>query len=422
MKLVSTLSRGSWLALGVTLAVGAVTVGGASPAFAKKEKAPEAAKAPSYKLGKEFRAAIAPAQAAIKASDFPGAKTKLDAADAAAVAPDEKYVASAVRLELGTAMKDPATQSKAVYGMIASGSAPAADLPKLNFYAGSFAYNAGDYPNAQRYLGEAARLGYSGTDATLLLAESYFKTNQVPNGLAQVERAVAVETAAGRKAPEAWYARAASVAYKSKMIGEVAKWTRMQVKAYPSVENWRSALVIYRDSQKMEGQQMLDLFRLMRATKSLKGERDYFEYAAAATERGLPGEAKAVIEEGYTSGTVPKNSRAVGEMLTMASGKISADRASLAGSERQAGTAANGRLAANTADAYLGYGDDAKAIALYRTALQKGQVDVDAVNTRLGIALARSGQKEEARKVFSTVKGTRADVAAYWLLWMDSTV
>jgi hypothetical protein len=415
MKLVSTLS------LGVALSLGMVAVTGTAPAVAaKKEKAPAAAPAPNFKLGKAFRAAIGPAQAAVKAGNFAAAKTAIDAADAAATVPDEKYVASAVRLELATAQKDPAAQSKAVYGMLASGSAPAADLPKLNFYAGNFAYNAGDYPNAVRYLTEADRLGNKTTDVLLLLAEAHFKSNQVPTGLSAVERAIAGETAAGRKAPESWYQRAASVSYKAKLNGEVAKWTRAQVRAYPTAENWRSALVTFRDSQKMEGQPMLDLFRLMRTTKSLKGERDYFEYAAAASERGLPGEAKAVIEEGFTLGTVPRSSRAVNEILTMSSGKVAGDRASLAGSERQAGSAANGRLAANTADAFLGYGDDAKAITLYRTALQKGQVDTDAVNTRLGIALARSGQKEEARKVFTTVTGARAEIAKFWMLWLDT--
>jgi hypothetical protein len=412
---------GSTLSLGAALALGFVAIGGAAPAFAKKEKE---AKAPAVgAMSKEVRAAAGAAQTAIKAGDFVTAAAKIDEADAVSKTPYEKYISAKIRLEMGLAKKDTAIQAKGVYGVIASGAATADELPQFNFYAGQFAYQAADYPNAIRYLSEADRLGYkNATDALLLLAESYFKTNQVKLGTAQVDRAIAAETKAGRKAPEAWFSRAASVAYKAKMTDEVAKWTRAQVKAYPSVENWRSALVTYRDAQKMDGQPMLDLFRLMRVTKSLKGERDYFEYAAAATERGLPGEAKAVIDEGFASGTVPKGSRAVNEMLTMASGKVAGDRAALAGSEKQAGAAANGRLAANTADAYLGYGEDAKAVALYRTALTKGQIDVDAVNTRLGIALARSGQKDEARKAFEMVKGPRADIAAFWLLWMETTV
>jgi hypothetical protein len=415
MKLVSTLS------LGIALALGLGTVAATAPVHAaKKEKAAPAAAGPSYKLGKEFRAAAAPLQKAIEAKDVAAARAALPAASAAASTPDEKYVAGQFHVNVGGMANDTKLQAEGVRAMLASGfSSP--DVPKLNFFAGSFAYNSGDYAAAQRYLVEADRLGYKGTDGLLLLAESYFKTNQVQVGLPYVDKAIASEASAGRKAPESWYQRAASVSYKAKLTGEVAKWTRAQVRAYPTSENWRSALVTYRDSQRLDGQPMLDLFRLMRATKSLKGERDYFEYASAATERGLPGEAKAVIDEGFVLGTVPKGSRAIGEMLTMASSKVPSDRASLATSEKQAGSSANGRLAANTADAYLGYGDDAKAISLYRTALQKGQVDTDAVNTRLGIALARSGQKDEARKLFTSVTGARAEIAKFWLLWLDTT-
>jgi hypothetical protein len=399
--------------------MGTVGLTAAAPVqAAKKEKAPAG---PSYNLGKEFRAGIGPAQAAIKAGDFATAEAGLAATEALAVQPDEKYILNAVRLELAGAKKDPAGQAKAIDGMIASGSAPAADLPRLNFYAGNFAYQANDFAKATQKLGEADRLGYNNNDMYLLLAEAYFKQNRVPEGLPFVEKAIAASAATGQKAPENWYSRAASVAYKAKLSNDVGKWTRMQVKAYPTAENWRSALATYRDSAKLEGQAQLDLMRLMRVTKSLAGERDFFEYASMATDRALPGEAKASIEEGFASGAVPKTSRAVNEILTLATGKIAADRASLVASEKQASSAATGKQAKGTADGFLGYGEDAKAIALYQLALQKGGVDADEVNTRLGIAQARSGQKEAARATFAKVAGARAEIARFWTLWLDTT-
>ena len=81
------------------------------------------------------------------------------------------------------------------------------------------------------------------------------------------------------------------------------------------------------------------------------------------------------------------------------------------------------RVASATADAYLAYGQDAKAIALYKTALTKGGVDVDAVNTRMGIAMVRSGDKVGARTAFMAVKGAaRTEIAAFWMLWLDQQV
>jgi hypothetical protein len=257
----------------------------------------------------------------------------------------------------------------------------------------------------------------------LLLAEANFKSNNIPAGLALVEKAIAASTSAGTKPPESWYARASSVAYKAKLNSESAKWTREQVRAYPTKDNWRSALVVYRDSAQRDGNLNLDIFRLMRLTKSLAGERDYYEFASLATERGLPGEAKSIIDEGLATSAVPTASRALNELRGMASAKIAGDQASLAATEKQAAASANGRVASATGDAYLAYGQDAKAIALYKTALTKGGVDVDAVNTRMGIAMTRSGDKAGARAAFSSVKGpARADIAAFWLLWLDQQV
>jgi Flp pilus assembly protein TadD len=71
-----------------------------------------------------------------------------------------------------------------------------------------------------------------------------------------------------------------------------------------------------------------------------------------------------------------------------------------------------------TGDAYLGYGEWAKAAELYRAALTKSGVDASLTNLRLGIALARSGDKAGATAAFNAVTGTRADIAKYWLLYL----
>ena len=413
MKLVST------LALGTALVFGTATVAIAQ----KKPKAAAVAPAFSPKLSSEFRKAAQPVDAALKAGDNAAATAGLAAADAAATTADDKYVAGQFRLSLANKTNDLPMQARAIDQIVASGSAGAtADMPKLRFYGGQLAYQANNFPKAIQELTEADRLGYKDGDILIVLADAHFKANQIAPGLAAADRAVQAKIAAGQKAPESWYARSASVAYKAKNMTEASRWTREQVRAYPTAQNWRSALIIYRDGGKLDGNVSLDLYRLMRATKSLDGERDYFEYAALASERGLPGEAKAVIDEGMAAGKIPASSRPLAELRTSANGKVAADRASLATSERSAAGAANGRLAANTADAYLAYGDDAKAVGLYRTALTKGGADADAINTRLGIALARSGDKAGARAAFAAVTGPRSEVAKFWMLYLDTQV
>lgn len=406
-------------ALGLVLAMGVAAPMALSPALAAKEKKEKAPPQKQWQLSKEFRAAYAPADAAVKAN-APDALAKIDAVVALAKTADEKYASSALRLTLGQVTKDAKLQYDGVVGMIASGSAGEADLPRLSYAAGQLAYQANNMADAKTYLADAIRLGTTDVSARLLLAEANFKTGDTAQGLTALQGAVDAEAAAGRKAPVEWYGRGAGMAYKAKMMADTAKWTRAQVAAYPSGENWRSALVIFRDGSKLDNQAMLDLFRLMHDTKALAGERDFFEYASLATLSALPGEAKSVIEEGFASGAVSKASRAVNERLTDANNRIAADRASVIADEKRAASAPDGRLAANTGSAFLAYGENAKAIALFRLAQQKGNIDADTVNTRLGIALARSGQKDAAREAFKAVTGpARKDIADFWLLWLD---
>ena len=72
------------------------------------------------------------------------------------------------------------------------------------------------------------------------------------------------------------------------------------------------------------------------------------------------------------------------------------------------------------ADAYYGYGDYAQAIELYRAALTKTGADKDLVNLRIGMALARSGDKVGATAAFGAAGGAQAEVAKLWLAYLTT--
>ena len=138
-----------------------------------------------------------------------------------------------------------------------------------------------------------------------------------------------------------------------------------------------------------------------------------------ALDLGIPWESKAVLNEGKTAGKIAAGNATASGLLAAANTSIGNEGA-LTGLETRAKAAANGKLANSTADAYLGSGNWAKAVELYRVALQKGSVDADAVNTRIGIALANSGDKAGAKTAFETVKTPPRDgIAAMWLLFLD---
>ncbi len=408
MKLVSSLA----------LAAALVTAAVAVPAIAK-EKAPAAAPSPLLDLSKEFRAPAGAVQKALGAKDFAAAAAAMPAAEAAATKPADKYYAGLFRYQLSSGLKDDKGMTAGILAMLNSGVAPAEQAGALNLHLGRDAYFTKDYAKAGTYLAEAIRIGKVTPDTYIIAADANFKQKLFPAGLAYAEQGIAAQKATGQPVQEDWYNRGLAAAYNAKLPLETVKWSSMLVQAYPTATNWRSALVLYRDSKALDPQITLDVYRLMRATKSIAGERDYFDYAAIANERGLPGETKAVVDLAIASDAKLATSKNLAELRSTAAPKIAPDHASLPASEKAAAAAPTGRGAMNTADAYLSYGEDAKAIALYRLALQKGGVDADAVNTRLGIALARSGDKDAARAAFASVKGVRAEIAGLWTIFLD---
>src|SRR3546814_15879106 len=141
----------------------------------------------------------------------------------------------------------------------------------------------------------------------------------------------------------------------------------------------------------MDDQATLDLMRLMRAAGAMKGEADYLEYANSAYMKGLPGEAKAVIDEGIAKKMLNPGKQTFAELSRLSAGKVSADKASIPKLATQAKSAANGKPAPGTADAYPGYADYATAARPSQLALQPAAVEAPTGKPRVAPALARAG-------------------------------
>ncbi|MGL4543067.1 MAG: hypothetical protein ACRCUI_11210, partial [Polymorphobacter sp.] len=140
-----------------------------------------------------------------------------------------------------------------------------------------------------------------------------------------------------------------------------------------------------------------------------------------ASNRGLPGEAKMALDDGIAKGMLTPSKPFVKELSAISTPKIAADKASLPGLAKEAAKAANGKLALSTGDAMYGYGQYAEAAAMYKLALSKGGIDADTAQIRLGMVLAKSGDKAGAEAAFKAVAGAgpRATLAQYWLIWLS---
>lgn len=413
MKFVST------MALGFALALGATSMVGTSAAIAKEK----AAKPGNFKLSEPVRNAVAAAQKALAANDAATAGTQIATAKAAATTPDEKYVVGSISYDLGRKTNNNAMQLEGIDAMLASGKVDAAQQPNFYLAQGQLAYQAKQYAKADAALSQAVQLGVSDANAYALLIETKAQAGKPVEAVEALQAVVAKQKAAGQAVPAEWYGRGLSIALsakakdpatQAKLATAATQLSQSWIEAYPTKTNWRDTLVIYRDLNRIDADQELDLNRLMRTAGALKGERDYMDYVQA-TYLKFPAEAKAVLEEGQAAGFVNLNAGNAKEIYAIVKGKIAADKASLTK------TASTGKSALSTGDAWLGYNDWATAADLYRQAIAKGGVDTNVANLRLGMALARAGQKDAARQAFQQVTGSRAGLAKYWLIYLDKS-
>ncbi|HMJ93443.1 MAG TPA: tetratricopeptide repeat protein [Allosphingosinicella sp.] len=422
MKSISTFALAAALVVG-----GAVVTAPFHPAEAAKKKKAEAAAttgeaARQLVISPAARPAMGALDKAVKAKDKAAFDAALPAAEAAATTPDEKYFVARQRYQFARDANDEPGQLTALEAIIASGGAQPSEAASANFNLGVKAFGASNWARAETAFTKAIELNPTDTDAMFNLGVTQLKLKKDAEALASLQRAIAGLKSANKPVPEGYYKTALQSAFSARNPSAVALSGEVYT-AYPTAENWRNSLIVFRDSVRTDEAANTDVLRLMRASKALGARAEYYDLASSLSDAGLPGEAKAVLEEGQRATVTPPirtTDQQYVRIMSIVGSRLAEDRASLAGLEGRAASAATGRLAYRTADAYLGYGDYAKAIALYRVAQTKGGADVDAelVKLHLGMALAMSGDKAGAETALKSVTGKRAGVAQMWLNWL----
>lgn len=395
---------------------GARTQSSATQTNAKKQDKQQPAK---KNYSKEFVAAYGPFSEQINAGADPATlKAALPAVEAAASTSDDKLALGQAIYTVGTKTNDLAMQRRGVEMMLDSGGVDAERLGAYNFLAGQLAYQAEDWAAARARVNQAIAAGYTENDPQVIVAESYFNEDNFAAGLDVLDKAIAAKIAAGQPVPENWIKRGLAIAYQADLAPQATKFAGMYAQYYPSPQSWGDAIAVQRSFLNYEGQELLDLMRLADRTNSLRSERDYVDYINSADARRLPGEVQRVIDAGLASGHLKSDDVYIKEARSVASGRVAADRSDLPGLERDARAPNASALTATAAgDAFLSYGEPAKAEEFYKIALGKPGVDTPRVLTRLGIAQLDQGKRAEAEATFAKVEGARQAIARLWALY-----
>ena len=415
-------STSSALALAMILgATGtAATVALEQPAFAQKKKKKDD-KADAKKYSDGFVAVYQPISEQVNggAPDWNAIATQRPAIVAAVETDDDRMVAGNLIYSIGTNLENRALQQEGVELMLASGKVAPESLGQYNLLAGQLAYNADEFAKARTYLMKAVELGATQSQPEGLIAESYFTEENYKAGLDYLATSIAAREAAGEEVNEQWVRRGLQMAYNNQMKAELNQFAQLFIKHFPNQQNWGEVVAITAYGGGWQNPEILDLMRLARDADALRDERMYADYIDSADYRRLPGEVAAVINEGYTKGTLKRTDSYVSEIFGMATDRAATDRADLKGLLTGARGASDLRTVMTGADLALSYGDYAAAEALYTKALGLAGVDSNLANTRLGIAQLEQGKSAEALASFKAVQGQRAAIAQLWAIYAE---
>ncbi|MGD9810658.1 MAG: hypothetical protein AB7U35_04875 [Sphingobium sp.] len=366
-----------------------------------------------------FRETVSQVQARIAAGDLTGAMGYAGALTPSS--PLEKYMAASLSMEIAAKRNDIVAQRKAIAEMIESGAAPEGQLGYLNRVAGFLSYQTGAIDNAVVYLTRARSLGEASPQTSLMLAEAYVRQRKLPEAAQVVNETIAAQKAAGQAVPATWYDRAASLARARKDWASLAEASAAKLsQGGMAGPDWRSGIMTYVEAANPEPEAKLDLLRLEAATGAMASERDYQAYATLAANQGYAAEGKAVVEAGLSSQKLGSGDPVAATLMRTLRSKAIVNLAALKPLPGKAASAASGARAAKAGDDLLANSQFAEAVPYYRAALEKGDVDRDRVTTRLGIALARSGDLGGAQIAFAQATGRWKDVAAYWSAWVNA--
>ncbi len=439
--------RGTSLALSAALLCG--TAIGTAALEAPAAAAEKEAKPAKANFSKNFQKAYAPVVPLINAPtpDEAAIRAALPAMLAAVSTEDDKNTAGNILLNAGGKFDDTALQIQGLQMMIDSGKNNDR-LGQLR-YAGYQVYaNAGDMAKAREWLIQASDLGYTfqgkltdGStktvtpgDLRVMVAETYFDDDQYEAGLNNLLTWLRGLDAAGQPIEESWIRKGFATAFNNQLGPQAADFATLFIKYYPSGNVWADAITVQNGFFTYDAQETLDLMRLARRAGVLnpgridpsrfdsdraQAIRDslvrmYLDYAESADFRRLPGEVKAVLDEGVAAGVLDAKDVTVADWLNGANGRLSQDKAELPALERDARNGSNLATVMAAGDAFLSYGQGAKAEEFFAKALTLPGADTARLQTRLGIAQVDQGKYDAAIATFAKVQGNRKAIAQLW--------
>jgi outer membrane protein assembly factor BamD (BamD/ComL family) len=364
------------------------------------------------------------AQKLIQGKDYKAALPKIAEAEAVGgLTPYETFVIAQMRGAAAAGAGDSALAAQSFETVLNAKRLPPEEQLKIAEAVAGTYLRAKNYPKAIQWIQFYKDSGGTKPETLNFLPQAYYLAGDFKKAAQESANLIAnAEKAGGRPSEDQLKLYASSLTKQNDMVGYTQALEKL-VRFYPKPEYW--ADVIQRIATKPGFNRALDLdmLRLLRATGTLKDAKDYMEMAQLSVQQGLPGEAKAIVDEGFQKKILgtgqPSDLERQNRLKALVEKKVADDKKVIASTDAQVAKAPSGDPLVKTGLAYVTYGDAAKGLPMIEQGIQKGQLkNAEHAKLHLGYAYVLAGQKDKAIKTLKTVqsKDGAQDFARLWML------
>jgi tetratricopeptide (TPR) repeat protein len=392
---------------------GLVGFGAQSPAFAQSKQTPSRAAAKQLKAAEE----------AIHAKKYDVAAAKLKEVEALPErSPYDEYLVHEMKAFLDFHAKDYANAEKDLEANLNTPFVKPSEMPARVKQLAVLNLTLKDYAKAIDFGTRAIKGGFADDSIYEVLEQAYYMKGDHRATLRFVNDYVDAQVKAGKTPKERSLKTIMTtcIALKDQTCEQHA-FERL-VLYYPKGDYWQNLVnSLFSSDDYKPDLPRLQLFRLAFDVNVLKNPPDYTEMAQLDLDQGAAGEAVRVLQKGIDGNvfTEQREKDKNGRLLAAAQKRATADQAALPQLTAQAAASPNGQLDAGLGLTLLSYQQYPQAVEALNRSLKKGGLQSPA-NTQLllGIAVLKSGNKDEAIKAFHAVKGDPKfeRLASLWVL------
>jgi tetratricopeptide (TPR) repeat protein len=313
----------------------------------------------------------------------------------------------------------------ALFEQLAKSESAAADERIAHLTKASQLYlSAKQYEKSAR-AAEAALEKQPNDPALLQLAgQAKYLAGDFRGAAARIAQLVAATERKGGQPQEASLQLLLNSYYQLKDQQQIARTWETLLRHYPKPEYWRNVLQL-KTAQRHSKRVDYYYLALKFDVGMLDKPADYETLALGAIDLGMPEDGVRVLQTGLSKGVLAgANEPRFRRMLAHAQAETAKSSNGVNDLAQQAQRASGGQIDADIGRIYLSQRMYDRAIAALRKGIQKGSLEnSDQTRIALGVAYLKSGETQQARQTFATVKAESEwrGLAELWSLRANET-